>query len=71
VTDPPAPADSAAQETAQPQAAQRQPARGGIEPSLNINVQIHISADATAEQIEQIFKSMSTHLYQRQDEVAK
>jgi hypothetical protein len=32
-------------------------------PTLNINVQIHISADASADQIEQIFKSMATHLY--------
>lgn len=34
-------------------------------PSLNINVQIHISADATAEQIDQIFQSMSKHLYKK------
>jgi Family of unknown function (DUF5343) len=32
-------------------------------PSVNINVQIHISSDATADQIDQIFKSMSEHLY--------
>ncbi len=32
-------------------------------PTLNVNVQIHISADASADQIEQIFKSMATHLY--------
>ena len=34
-----------------------------IEPELNINVQIHISSDASAEQIDQIFSSMATHLY--------
>lgn len=34
-----------------------------IEPELNINVQVHISSDATIEQIDQIFKSMGTHLY--------
>jgi hypothetical protein len=32
-------------------------------PSLHIDVQIHISPDASAEQIDQIFKSMATHLY--------
>jgi hypothetical protein len=39
-----------------------------IEPSLNINVQIHIPAEATPDQIDQIFKSMAKHLYQRHDE---
>lgn len=34
-----------------------------ILPSLNINIQIHISPDATPDQIEQIFSSMSKHLY--------
>ena len=34
-------------------------------PSLNINVQVHISSDASADQIDQIFKSMSDHLYGR------
>lgn len=32
-------------------------------PSVNINVQIHISSDASPDQIDQIFKSMSEHLY--------
>ena len=32
-------------------------------PEVNINLQIHISADASADQIEQIFASMSKHLY--------
>lgn len=31
-------------------------------PALNINIQIHISADSTAEQIDQIFASMAKHL---------
>jgi hypothetical protein len=35
-------------------------ASGG--PSLHINVQIHISADASADQIDQIFASMARHL---------
>lgn len=33
------------------------------DPSLNINVQVHISADASPDQIDQIFKSMGEHLY--------
>jgi len=32
-------------------------------PSLNINVQVHISSDASPDQIDQIFKSMAEHLY--------
>lgn len=32
-------------------------------PNLHIDVQVHISADATAEQIDQIFASMAKHLY--------
>lgn len=35
-------------------------------PSLNINVQIHISSDATPDQIEKIFESMSKHIYKNQ-----
>lgn len=50
-----------------PQPPRAHQARSGLEPSLNINVQIHIPAEASAEQIEQIFKSMAKHLYQRQD----
>lgn len=34
-------------------------------PSINLNLQIHISADASPEQIEQIFASMAKHVYQR------
>ena len=32
-------------------------------PSLHIDVQVHIDSSATAEQIDQIFKSMAAHLY--------
>jgi hypothetical protein len=32
-------------------------------PALHIDIQIHISADASGEQIDQIFASMSKHLY--------
>lgn len=34
-------------------------------PSLHIDVQVHISSDASAEQIDQIFASMAKHLYAR------
>ena len=34
-------------------------------PDININLQIHISADATPDQIEQIFASMAKHIYKR------
>ena len=36
-----------------------------VDPALHIDVQIHISADAKPEQIEQIFASMAKHLYNR------
>ena len=34
-------------------------------PELNINIQVHISSDATAEQIDKIFESMAKHLFNR------
>lgn len=34
-------------------------------PEVNINLQIHISADASSDQIDQIFASMSKHIYKR------
>lgn len=34
-------------------------------PSLHIDVQVHISSDASAEQIDQVFASMAKHLYAR------
>jgi hypothetical protein len=36
-------------------------------PELNINLQIHISADASPDQIDQIFASMSKHLYKSKE----
>lgn len=36
-------------------------AQGGFTPELAVNVQIHISADATSDQIEAIFASMKRH----------
>jgi hypothetical protein len=35
------------------------------QPNLHLDIQIHIPADATIEQIDQIFASMAKHLYQR------
>lgn len=35
-------------------------------PSMNINLQIHISSEASPEQIDQIFASMAKHLYGRE-----
>jgi len=40
----------------------KQPPRSSF-PEVNINLQIHISADASSDQIDQIFASMSKHLY--------
>jgi len=34
-------------------------------PDININLQVHISADATPDQIDQIFASMARHIYKR------
>lgn len=34
-------------------------------PGININLEIHISADATPDQIDQIFASMAKHIYRR------
>ena len=36
-------------------------------PLLNINLQVHISADATTEQIDAIFSSMAKHLYRNKN----
>jgi hypothetical protein len=44
-----------------------QPVPTGLKvPDMNINVQIHISADSTPEQIENIFKYMSKYLYNKE-----
>lgn len=39
------------------------PARPNSGPSLHIDMQVHISPDATPQQIDQIFASMAKHLY--------
>lgn len=36
-------------------------------PSLHIDLQVHISPEATAEQIDKIFASMAKHLYRKDD----
>jgi len=41
--------------------------QGGSTVPLNLNLQIHISADATSEQIEAIFAAMRRYLYDRSD----
>jgi hypothetical protein len=41
--------------------------RAARSPSIHIDVQVHISADAKADQIDQIFASMAKHLYARTD----
>jgi hypothetical protein len=35
----------------------------GTGPNVHLDIQIHIPAEATAEQIDQIFESMARHLY--------
>lgn len=43
-----------------------QAASNSNNPSLHIDVQVHISADASPDQIDQIFASMAKHLYGRE-----
>jgi hypothetical protein len=45
-----------------PQPPGNQPAVG---PNIHLDIQIHIPADASVEQIDQIFASMAKHLYQK------
>jgi hypothetical protein len=44
---------------------QTQPKHHSDFPGLNINIQVHISSDATPDQIEKIFEAMGKHLYNR------
>jgi hypothetical protein len=37
-------------------------------PAVHIDIQIHISPESTAQQIDKIFESMSKHLYGRKDD---
>ena len=42
------------------------PLNGNVQaPGININLQVHISADATPDQIDKIFESMARHIYKR------
>jgi hypothetical protein len=52
----PAPAPSAPEPTKRP---------SGAGPNVHLDIQIHIPADASAEQIDQIFESMARHLYKQ------
>lgn len=52
----PPPADKAA--VTEP----RERSRAVISPGINVNVQIHIAADATSETIEEIFKNMRRYV---------
>jgi hypothetical protein len=42
-------------------------AQNSSAPSLHIDLQVHISPEATADQIDKIFASMAKHLYRRED----
>jgi hypothetical protein len=46
---------------------QKNPGNSGG-PALHIDIQIHISAESTPQQIDKIFESMAKHLYGRKDE---
>ena len=49
---------------AEPQQGKEQ--QGGDDaPSVHINLQIHVSSDATPDQIDKIFESMATHIYRK------
>jgi|GEM_PF-1883690 len=41
---------------------------GSTVPSLHIDLQIHISPEATPDQIDQVFASIAKHLYNKEDE---
>ena len=43
------------------------PSVGQTQPSLHIDIQVHISPDAKSDQIDQIFSSMAKHLYKSKD----
>jgi antitoxin HicB len=38
------------------------------DPAVHIDIQIHISPESTAQQIDKIFESMAKHLYGRKDD---
>lgn len=55
--------DSASSSTVQPE--ERQFQQPAIAPGVNINLEIHISSDATPDQIDKIFASMARHIYKK------
>ena len=67
VTDAPDNSAQGMKETPKPRPATTEKGEGGISapqtPSVHIDIQIHIDASATAGQIDQVFASMSKHLY--------
>ena len=54
--------------TTQPAMVVSSPTMHHASPSVHIDIQIHISSDATTNQIDQIFKSMAKHLYKNNNE---
>ena len=48
-----------------PEAVDTKHKQGNIQPAIHLNLQIHISADASSEQIDKIFESMAKHLYRQ------
>jgi hypothetical protein len=49
-----------------PRAAELAPSTSGLpDPTVHIDVQVHISPEASADQIDQVFESMARHLYGR------
>jgi hypothetical protein len=42
--------------------------RSNLGPTVHLDIQIHLAADLSAEQIDQVFASMAKHLYGRDDE---
>jgi hypothetical protein len=50
-----------------PQHQQQSQEHHAFAPKLHIDIQIHISPDATPQQIEQIFESMAKHLYKTKE----
>lgn len=62
-TEPPKPA-SPALEPPRAQVVQQSPP--GSNPGIHLDIQIHVPADATADQIDAIFRSMAKHIYGRE-----
>ena len=60
------PKKKAAVEATEGKTQQGEEQQGGDDaPSVHINLQIHVSSDATPDQIDKIFESMATHIYRK------